>query len=221
MSIELFCGYDAREAVGFHVFCASVLERASEPVAIHPLDARGLPMGSNAFTFSRFLVPWLMGFTGHAIFADACDMLMLGDIAELDALFDPHKAVQVVKHPPYQTRHRIKYVGTAMECPNRDYPRKNWTSLMLMNCADPYWRAWEPDTLARIAGLSLLQLGGQVDAEIGALPDCWNRLVDEGQPAEGAKVLHWTGGSPCFKHYHDAPGADLWRAQYERMLEVA
>lgn len=224
MSVHLFCGFDEREAIGFHVFCASVLERASVPVSIHPLDARGMPVGSNAFTYSRFLVPWLMDFRGHAIFADACDMLMLADLRELDDLFDSTKAVQVVQHPSYRTQHRMKYVGTSMECPNRDYERKNWTSLMLMNCAHPYWRPLEPSTLAACSGLSLLQLGGlkrdKQDAEIGALPDAWNRLVDEGQPVEGAKVLHWTAGMPGFPYYCGAPGAEHWHAHRDRMLEV-
>jgi hypothetical protein len=42
---------------------------------------------------SRFLVPWLCNFKGHAIFADGSDMICLADIAELDSLFDPSKAV--------------------------------------------------------------------------------------------------------------------------------
>jgi len=223
MTVHLFCGFDEREALGFHVFFNSVLEHATEPVSIHPLDARGMPEGSNAFTYSRFLVPWMMSFEGHAIFADACDMLMLGDIRELDALFDPAFAVQVVQHPNYRTQHPIKYLGTSMQCPNRDYPRKNWASLMLLNCAHPYWRALSPDTLAAHVGLPLLQLSGwgEKDPEIGALPDAWNRLADEGQPVDGARLLHWTAGMPGFDRYRDAPGADQWRAQLERMHEVA
>lgn len=222
--IRLFCGYDQREAIGFHVFVSSVLEHATAPVSLSALGARGMPIGSNEFTYSRFLVPWLMGFKGHAIFADACDMLMLGDIKELDALFDPQFAVQVVQHPTYSTRHPIKYLGTSMQCPNLSYARKNWASLMLMNCAHPYWSVLTPATLAGSAGLSLLQLGGlrrDKDPEVGALPDCWNRLVDEGQPVEGAQLLHWTAGMPAFDRYRNAPGADQWHEQLERMREVA
>jgi hypothetical protein len=227
MTVHLFCGFDPREALGFHVFPSSVLEHATVPVSLHVLGARGMPVGSNDFTYSRFLVPWLMGFSGHAIFADACDMLMQGDVQELDALYDDSLAVQVVQHPPYRTRHPIKYDGTEMECPNRDYARKNWASLMLMNCSHPYWRPLTPQTLASVAGLSLLQLGGlkrelheRGGPEVGALPDAWNRLVDEGQPVEGAKVLHWTAGRPGFSSYCHAPGAELWHAQRARMMQV-
>lgn len=214
--IHLFCGYDVREAAGFHCFVASVIANASAPVALHPLDAKGLPQGTNTFTFSRFLVPWLMGFQGNAIFADGCDMLMPADIAELDALFDPTKAVQVVPHD-YKTRNPVKYIGTDMECPNMDYPRKNWASLFIVNCEHRAWRGMTPDRIREFASVptQLLGLRWLPDDAIGFLPDAWNRLVDEGQPAEGAKVLHWTAGVPAFAHYMDAPGSEQWHRQAE------
>lgn len=210
--INLFCGYEAREAMGFHVFVSSVLARASKLVRIVPLASMGLPQGSNAFTLSRFLVPHLMGFKGRAIFADASDMLMLGDVAELDSLFDDRFAVQVVKHPTYQTRHKIKYRGTPLETINNDYPRKNWASLMLINCEHPAWHGVTPEFLAEGDRLQLLKLWHCADA-VGDLPDSWNRLVDEGHAVEGAKLLHWTAGIPGFPEYRNAPGADIWHAE--------
>lgn len=219
--ITLFCGFDKREAIGFHVFVASVLERASVPVSFVALDSKGLPQGTNTFTFSRFLVPWLMGFRGRAIFVDACDMLMLSDVAELDALFDPRFAVQCVQHD-YQTRHPQKYIGTPMQCPNRDYPRKNWASLMLINCAHPAWRLLKPEQIREfaIAPVSLLSFDWLHDSDIGALPPEWNRLVDEGQPVNDAKLMHWTAGIPAFPYYRNAPGADQWHEQ-ATLLEAA
>lgn len=221
MNIHLFCGYDARESIGFHVFLASVLDRTSVPVTFRRLDARGMPVGSNDFTFSRFLVPWLQRFRGRAIFADASDMLMLGDIAQLDRLFDPSKAIQCVQHN-YATRHPLKYLGTDMQCPNRDYPRKNWASLMIINCEHEAWRHMTPAAVQTLAAspLSLLGLKWLSDEHIGALPDHWNRLVDEGQALDGAAVLHWTAGIPAFAHYKHAPGATLWMAERNRMVEV-
>lgn len=219
--ISLFCGFDEREQIGWHVFVASVLARTSEPVAIHRLDSCGLPQGSNAFTLSRFLVPFLTEYKGRAIFADAADMLMLADIAELDALFDESKAVQVVQHPTYSTRHKIKYIGTSMQCPNMDYTRKNWASLMLLNCEHQAWRGVDPLTLEPCSIKATLQFDGVPDDAIGALPNEWNRIVDEGQPVEGAKMLHFTAGIPAFPHYAKTPGADLWFAERDRMLEIA
>jgi hypothetical protein len=210
--IRLFCGYDTREAIGFHVFVASVLEHASVPVAITPLDSRGMPEGSNSFTTSRFLVPYLCGFKGWAIFADACDMLMLGDIAQLLEHCNPRKAAMVVPNN-YRTRNPRKYIGTPMECENRDYSMKNWASLMLINCQHPAWAGMTPHQVAKQEPLDLLQFRFCDEGDLGFLPDEWNRLVDEGQLINGAEVLHWTAGIPAFEHYRRAPGARLWHGQ--------
>lgn len=204
--IRLFCGYELRESVGFHAFVHSVIAHATKPVAIVPMTAMGLPEGSNAFTLSRFMVPALCGYEGHAIFVDASDMLMLADVAELDALFDPQYAIQVVKHPSYKTRHKVKYKGTPMECPNLNYDRKNWASVSIIHCAHPAWR----DLDLTAPRVDILRLQFLPDEAIGALPDEWNRLVDEGHPVEGAKVLHWTAGIPGFPCYSAAPGASHW-----------
>lgn len=213
--IKLFAGYDPRESIGFHVFVQSVIARASQPVEFVPLAAMGLAEGSNAFTLSRFLIPYLCGFEGHAIFMDASDMLVQGDVADLYRMTNGNHPVQVVKHPDYKTKHRTKYRGTDMECPNMDYPRKNWASVMLINCEHEDWSRFTPDHVASVPALDLLQL--KHCSSIGDLPDHWNRLVDEGQPLEEAKLIHWTAGSPMFEHYRDAPGAELWQTQREEM----
>lgn len=210
--LNLFCGYDEREAEGFEVFTKSVLRRASRMVAITRMDARGLPVGSNSFTLSRFLCPELAERRGVAIYMDACDMLCLADIAELERLFEPKYAVQVVRHS-YKTRHPMKYVGTDMECPNRDYPRKNWASVMLINCEHVAWKRVTRAKLVDAPIVDTLQLRFLAEDEIGSLPNEWNRLVDEGQDVEGAKVCHWTAGTPFMERYSNAPGADLWREE--------
>lgn len=219
--IHLFCGYDEREAIGFHVFCQSVVARATKPVAITALTSRGLPHGSNAFTRSRFLVPELMKHKDHAIFCDASDMLMLGDISELDAMFDARFAIQCVKHD-YRTRHPRKYVGTTMECDNRDYKRKNQASVMILNCAHPALKeVWNRSNLMNEHPVRLLQFRGVADELIGELPREWNVLADEGQNMEGAKLLHFTAGIPAFYNYRNSPGADKWIAALDSMVPEA
>lgn len=211
--INLFCGWDKRECDGWHVFAHSVITHASKPVSLIPLANMGMAQGSNTFTLSRFLVPSLMNYQGHAIFADACDMLMLSDVVELDALFDPDYAVQVVKHDNYSTKHKTKYKGTEMECPNMDYARKNWASLMIINCEHPAWKIDPPSMQAH----ELLQFKFLKDEEIGEIPESWNRLVDEGHHQAGARLLHWTAGIPSFPAYAEAPAADLWK---QTLMEV-
>lgn len=214
--IRLFCGYDNRESAGFHTFVHSVIRQTSAPVAVYPLGASGLQEGSNAFTFSRFKVPHLCGYKGRAIFCDASDMLLLADLAELNSLFDPRYAVQVVKHPDYQSRHESKYLGTDMQCGQSNYPRKNWASVMLINCEHPGWSAIYPQFIVSATAGKMLELRFLDDKHIGELPKEWNVLVDEGQDHAGAKLLHWTAGIPGFKRYHDAPrGHDWFAAHYE------
>jgi hypothetical protein len=212
--VELFCGLDEREAVGFAVFAHSVNARASKPIAITALGSMGLPQGSNTFTVSRFAVAEILEHRGHGIFCDASDMLVMADVAELDALFDDRYAIQVVKHENYKTRNKVKYIGTSMECPNTNYERKNWASVMLVNAEHPAWRRYES---APSSVLQALQLRFLADDEIGELPAKWNCLADEGHDIEGAKILHWTAGVPGFPHYTNAPGAELWHRERKAM----
>lgn len=212
--IRLFCGYDERESIGFAVFVHSVIARATVPVAITPLAAMGMAQGTNTFTRSRFLVPYLCGFKGRAIFMDASDMLMRGDVAEIDRSFNPDFAAQVVQHPDYETRHPRKYVGTEMEADNRNYPRKNWASVMMFNCEHPAWQDMTPERVGAYPIGDLLSLSF-LGEDVGMLHPKWNRLVDEGQPA--GKVLHWTAGIPAFEQYAGTPFADQWFEERRRM----
>ena len=217
--ISLFVGFDERESVGFHVFQYSLLKHATKPVACTPLSNLGLAEGSNHFTYSRFMVPYLMGFRGHAIFADGSDMLMLGDITELAKHYDKSKAVQVVKHPDYQSTNARKYIGTEMECDQTNYPRKNWASVMIINCNHSAWFAMTPKFLETCDKLELLQLRYFDDAEIGELPPEWNVLVDEGQDDSSAKILHWTQGLPSFPHYRNSRRSKDWFDYHDALFK--
>lgn len=215
--IQLFAGFDEREEVGYHAFCSSVIHRATVPVSITPLSlgtvqrlyGEGHRDGTNGFIYLRFLIPYLMNFEGFAIFCDGADMVVDADIAELAALYDPYKAVQVVKHD-YRTKHPRKYVGTAMEAPNGDYPKKNWSSVMLINCSHYAWREMTPERVASLPGGYLHRFEFIPERFIGELPVEWNWLADEYGPNDRAKLLHWTAGIPGFKHYRNAPHADKW-----------
>lgn len=213
MTIRLFTGWDDRESIGHAVFAHSVTRRASAPVAITPLSSLGMRQGTNAFTTSRFLIPWLCRYQGWAIFMDGADMLCLGDIVDLWDERDPDYAVQCVQHPDYKTRNPVKYLGTNMEAQNRDYPRKNWASAMVINCAHPDWRPIDPKAVREMPIGDLLEL--RFTQAIGEIPAEWNRLVDEGHGF--GTILHWSSGIPAFPEYRDAPYADLWRRELANM----
>lgn len=212
--IRIFIGYDPREAIAFHVCVSSIVRTCSTPVSITPLALRNLggyterhTDGSNQFIYSRFLVPHLAGFEGWALFIDG-DMLLREDIAGLWALRDESKAALVVKHD-YKTKLKEKYLGAK----NEDYPRKNWSSVILWNCAHPANRVLTPAFIETATGAQLHRFAWLDDAMIGALPIEWNWLPDEFGPNPQAKLLHWTLGTPCFHEFACAPMADEWHRE--------
>jgi len=216
--IRIVIGFDQREAVAYHTFCQSILERASAPVSFTPLVLGSLKGfsethtdGSNAFIYSRFLTPWLMDFNGWAIFADG-DMICLDDMAKLWALRDETKAVQVVQHN-YQTKALDKYLGNK----NENYPRKNWSSLILWNCAHPKHKLLTPEFVMKQTGAFLHRFTWLEDAEVGALPKEWNWLTTEYEDNYQASLLHYTLGTPCFADYKNAEMSDVWHAAHARI----
>jgi hypothetical protein len=216
--IRLFIGYDAREAVVYHVCVNSIIRQASQPVAVTPLALKNLGRyverhrdGSNQFIYSRFLVPQLMGFSGWALYIDG-DMLLRADIAELWNLRDESKAVLCVHHN-YKTKMKEKYLGAK----NQDYPRKNWSSVMLWNCSHPANRSLTADFVERATGAQLHRFTWLPDELIGELPREWNWLPDEFGPNPQAKLLHWTLGAPCFNEFADAPMAEEWHRERKLM----
>ena len=206
--MHIFAGYDAREAAGFGAFLNSLIATTSG-YWLRPLCGAQAD-GTNAFTYARFRIPELMLWSGWALWLDGADMLVRSDLAALWALRDPRYAVQVVKHE-YRTKHPRKYVGTAMEAANPDYPRKNWSSLILWNCAHGAHFAARR-RMQTSDGAFLHRFGWLEDAQIGALPADWNWLADEYGENASAKLLHWTAGIPGFAAYRGAPHAAEWHA---------
>jgi hypothetical protein len=159
-----------------------------------------------------------MGYEGFAIFADGADMLCRADIAELWALRNVYKAVQVVQHD-YRTKASRKYIGTQMEAKNEDYPCKNWSSLMLINCAHHAWRDITPGMVEDSHGAYLHRFQFIQPRYLGALPKEWNWLDEYGENPE-AKIVHWTLGTPAFKHYANAPHAKEFANQFLQVAHV-
>ena len=221
--IRVFIGYDSRETVAWSVLAHSINARAGEPVAIAPVMLGQLedvfrrernPLQSTEFSFSRFLVPYLCAYEGWAIFMD-CDMLMMDDVAKLWKLRDERYAVQVVKHE-HVPKEEVKFLGAVQT----KYQKKNWSSVMLMNCAR--CAALTPEYVNRASGLELHQfkwLGD--DALIGALPAAWNHLVGYDAPRAGVSLAHYTIGGPWFAEYAGCEYSAEWFAEREAMLSAS
>lgn len=212
---QVFIGYDPKEAVAFNVLAHSIRKHASIPVSITPLDRNTIKpvfwrkrMGneSTEFSFSRFIVPYLCGYKGWALFMD-CDMLVRADIAELASFCNVvnnfHKSVFVVKHD-YESIVEKKFLGQV----NEPYPRKNWSSLMLFN--NQRCRKLTPEIVNEETGPYLHRFQWTSDGQIGDLPVEWNHLVDEYRPNPNAKNFHFTLGGPYFPEYEGCEGSDEW-----------
>lgn len=154
-----------------------------------------------------------MEFSGWAIFADG-DMVCEADIAELWALRDPTKAVQVVKHD-YKTKAFKKYLGNK----NENYPRKNWSSVILWNCGHADNKILSPEFIQSQPGSYLHRFSWLSDDVIGELPVEWNWLAIEYPENRDAKLIHYTLGTPCFKDYADASMSDHWGRMYKKTNE--
>jgi lipopolysaccharide biosynthesis glycosyltransferase len=220
--IRVFIGYDSAEEVAFSVLSHSIHARASMPVAVAPVMLSQLrsvferthnTLQSTEFSFSRFLTPYLAGYQGWAVFMD-CDMLMLDDIAELWKLRDERYAVQVVKHV-HVPKEDVKFLGHTQT----KYEKKNWSSVMLMNCAR--CTALTPAYVNTASGLELHQFKWLESEElIGELPSRWNHLVGYDAPRADAALAHFTIGGPWFEGYAQSEYAPQWRAEHETMLSA-
>lgn len=138
-------------------------------------------------------------------------MICQTDLSKLWALRSDEYAVMVVKHE-YQTKAAQKYLGNK----NENYPRKNWSSLILWNCSHPKNRVLSPQFVMDKTGAFLHRFSWLEDQEIGALPREWNWLTTEYEDNPQAHLLHFTLGTPCFRDYQSAPMADAWHSAHHR-----
>ena len=212
--INIFIGYDHREAIAYHVCANSIIRHSSKPISFTPLALQNMQDyqethtdGSNQFIYSRFLVPHLMEYKGWAIFMDG-DMLLRDDINALWDLRDDSKAVMVVKHD-YKTKMTEKYLGSK----NENYPRKNWSSVILWNCGHAANKVVTPEFIETATGAQLHRFTWLADELVGELPKVWNWLPDEFGANKDAKLLNYTLGTPSFHDFATTPMGDEWHRE--------
>jgi Glycosyl transferase family 8 len=220
MPLRIFIGWDSREAECADVLAYSIRKHSSVPLEIRYLKLAELdferatdPLQSTEFTYSRFLVPYLCNYQGKAVFMD-CDMLCFGDVRELADLDMTGLALRVVKHD-YRPTERFKMDGKVQTV----YPRKNWSSLMLMNCSK--LRLWTKEVVETQSGAYLHRFQDIADDEIGEIPNTWNVLD---QMCETTQLIHYTSGGPWFEQHRDHPYGKVWldcRDEYRRVAVTA
>jgi lipopolysaccharide biosynthesis glycosyltransferase len=223
---KVFIGYDSREDIAWQVCRHSLLRHSEgqvEAIALRQdwLRDKGLYTrphdfgASTEFSLTRFLTAHLAGQTGWAIFCD-CDFLFTTDIRQVFHGLDPSKALYCVKHD-YTPAYRFKMDGK----PQSAYPRKNWSSFMVLNCDHPDVRALTPDVVNSAPPAYLHRFEWiSDDSDIGELELNWNFLEGEySRPEQTPAVIHYTNGGPWFEEWQNCDYADLWIKERNLYLE--
>jgi hypothetical protein len=218
--VKVFIGWDSREDIAYQVCRESLARNSSVFLDINPIKQTDLrernvywrehdPLSSTEFSFTRFLTPYLAGYSGWALFMD-CDFFWRGDVAGVMDYADPKYAVLCVKHK-YKPKETTKMDGNLQH----KYPKKNWSSLMLLNCDHPDVKQNLTLTTVNIAtGMYLHQFRWTLEENIGELPVAYNYL--EGWHTRdicpNPVAVHMTRGGPWFKDWQDVEYADEWLA---------
>lgn len=229
--MKVYIGYDLRESEAAFV-AAKSLRRVTngeiEPeflceaklrdqgLITRPFDRRGgqgydltgNETFSTEFKFTRFLTP-LLAQGGFALFCD-CDVVFLRDPREMLAGVTAHNAVSVVKHVHKPAEH-WKMVNQRQV----NYPRKNWSSVMLFNVDHAANRRLSLRDVNERPGQALHSFYWLNDEEIGPLPPAWNWLVDVQPRPVDVGIAHMTLGGPWLKGWHGGSFDDEWREAWK------
>lgn len=187
MEHRVFIGVDPRHMIGHTVCSFSLIHYASAPLQITPLVLATLPIerrGLTEFSFTRFLVPWLCGYKGWAVFMDS-DIVVQDDICKLWQFGRPENAVTVAEGVP-------------------DFER---AAVILFNCAHADNRALTPEFIERAEGLHTINW----TKKVGTFPSRWAHCVGYAEPLADPALIHYTMGNPCWPETQDCEHADKWQ----------
>ena len=225
--LRVYVGWDSREDIAYQVCKRSLEQHSSIPLQIIPikqddLRARGLywrgpdALSSTEFSFTRFLTPYLAGYTGWAVFVD-CDFLFRKDIAGLLDYRDPSKALYCVKHD-YVPKETVKMDGQKQT----QYPRKNWSSFMFINCGHEQVQTLTPDVVNNESGLYLHRFNWLTDDAIGSLPVTWNYLEGwhTASDCEDPTAVHFTRGGPWFEEWRSVEYGGEWLSTSDQLPKL-
>jgi hypothetical protein len=193
--LRVFIGRDPRQPIAYNVLADSIVRHASVPVSITALSLKALPItrrGLTEFTFSRFLVPYLCGYKGAALFLDA-DMVVTADIAELFAMANGVDSVQV----------------------NRNQARFEWPSAMLFNCEHCTTLTTEyiEDPRNQLFDFAWAKSIGEFSPE-------WNKCVGYAPSGLDAKLYHFTKGIPVWRETRGNAEDAVYHDAYKHMLHT-
>jgi hypothetical protein len=174
----------------------SVEHNASKPISVNGLFLHQLPITrqrATEFTFSRFLVPWLMDFEGLGLFCDE-DMVVTGDVWELFS---------------YCSKIDGKWDVAMMT----NQPDFEWPSVMMFNNRN--LKHITPEYVEDEAN-RFFDFKWTSPDRIASLPEVWNHGCGMTEPKE-AKLYHYSQGIPYWTECRGLPEDDKWFEGMENM----
>lgn len=231
---KVYIGWDSRETLAYDVAKYSIISNTKNKnkLEIIPLkleniknifnrkiEWRGNQMWcpisdapqTTEFSLSRFCIPFLSD--GWVLFID-CDVVVLSDLNTIFEMVDDKYAVMVVKHQQKVKENEIKMVNQSSVY----YNRKNWSSVMLINCNHPSNKKLSLTDINNLPGRDLHAFYWLEDNEIGELDNKWNHLVDvnDSNLKNDASILHYTLGGPWIDGWVQRQSDDEWVKMYEK-----
>ena len=215
----IYVGYDSRFPLAYEACVRSIKKFAPKLVikALKKDELKALNLyqrddekdSSTEFTYLRFLVPYLEGYKGYAIYCDST-VMWRADPREMTKYINSHISAAVVKHNftscPTDTK-----LGNL---PQVYYPHKNWASVILFNCTHPDSRRLIPKVIKEETAEYLLEFGWiEKTSNLGLIPLEYNYLIGYYSSPESdscIKAVNYTDGGPWDVKYRHLDFTNEW-----------
>ncbi len=218
--IDFWVGYTPGREIANRK-CRQSLEQFG--VATHDVPHYWVPKTNNPFARTRYLVP-LIDYKPEnkwVAFVDD-DFLFFRNPLSLYKTLDDNKMLYVAKHPEYVSVTTIKMAGKEKlkGWRNVNYPRKNWSSLMIFN-KEKFPLTTKEIFHSPMSYLHQLEWTGS-EENIGSIPLEWNWLVGEEHcpDQEDINAAHFTLGGPWYEKWpasiYDKPWLEMEEYDYSK-----
>lgn len=216
--IKVYVGADRSQQLAIKVLEYSIQRHTMAPVEVIPMIDLPVPVPKDprngqrtGFSYSRFCIPKLAGYSGRAIYMDA-DMQVFKDIQELWEL--PFNGAKVL------VQQEVKHLDITMVKGNAPKARIKQCAVMLLDCSRLDW-----DISAIVNDMDrgrytyeqlMYEMCILKEEEVGyAVPFEWNSLE---YFDENTRLIHYTdmGTQPWVSTNN--PNGHLWFAEVRRML---
>ena len=218
--IDFFVGYTPGREIANRK-CRQSLEQFG--VATHDVPHYWVPKTNNPFARTRYLVPLIDYKPDHkwVAFVDD-DFLFFKNPLSLYKTLDDSKMLYCCKQPEYVSVTTVKMAGKEKRkgWRNINYPRKNWSSLMIFN-KEEFPLTVEEIFHSPMSYLHQLEWTGS-EENIGSIPLEWNWLVGEEHcpDREDISAAHFTLGGPWYEEWpksiYDKPWLEMEEYDYSK-----